>query len=69
MSSAACYINKIRVETIAKNNKVEYPGKVAKNIQPLAPACNTNPNFSVLNYKNASHKCDRKNVKNVLDCS
>lgn len=68
MSSAATYINKIRVETIARNNKVEYPGKVAKNNQPLAPTCNINPNFEVLDYKFKPHKCDNKKVVLVLNC-
>lgn len=60
--SSACYTNKIRVETIARNNKVEYPGRVAKNIEPLSPTCRTNPSFDVLNYKNVVAKCNRHNV-------
>ena len=55
--STASYINKLRVTTIAKNNKVEYPGKVAKNIEPLAATCATNPNFTVLTYLNTHHYC------------
>jgi hypothetical protein len=57
MRSAASYINKIRVETTAKNNKVEYPGKVAKNVEPLAPACPTNPSFTVLFYTKPHTYC------------
>lgn len=69
MSTASAYINKKRIDAITSNNKVEYPGKVAKNIQPLAPSCPIQPKFDVLDYKDRSHKCDRKNVKTVLDCS
>lgn len=69
MSSAAAYINKIRVTTIAKNNKVEYPGKVAKNIEPLAPSCSTNPNFQILSYRFKPVNCDNKKTKTVLDCN
>lgn len=68
MSSTASYINKKRVETIARNNKVEYPGKVAKNIEPVASTCNINPNFEVLDYKFKPHKCDNKKVVLVLNC-
>ena len=57
MRSSACYTNKIRVTTIVKNNKVEYPGKVAKNIEPLAPSCPVNPSFTVLSYTNGSAYC------------
>ena len=57
MSKASAYINKLRVETTARNNKVEYPGKVALNIQPLAPACRTDPAFAVLSYRKSHAYC------------
>lgn len=57
MSTASAYINKLRVENIARNNKVEYPGKVASNIQPLAPTCRTDPSFTTLSYKTPSAYC------------
>lgn len=69
MRSAAAYTNKIRVETSVRNNKVEYPGKVAKNIDVLAPTCAADPNFQVLEYKFKSHKCDSKKTQTVLDCA
>ena len=69
MISAAAYINKIRVETTVKNNKVEYPGKVAININPLAATCSVNPSFQVLEYKFKSYRCDSKKTQTVLDCS
>jgi hypothetical protein len=56
----ASYINKKRVETIAKNNKVEYPGKVAKNIEPLATSCSTNPSYQQLSYNSNPCKCTGK---------
>jgi hypothetical protein len=57
MSTASAYINKIRVESTVRNNKVEYPGKVAKNIEPLAATCSTNPSFTVLSYTKAHSYC------------
>lgn len=57
MSTASAYINKIRVETTVKNNKVEYPGKVAKNIEPLAATCRTDPSFNVLSYRKPHAYC------------
>lgn len=61
MSSSACYTNKIRVTTITKNNKVEYPGKVAKNIEPLAASCPINPSFTVLSYLKSHAYCGLRN--------
>lgn len=66
MSTASAYINKLRVETTAKNNKVEYPGRVAKSIEPLAPACPANPNFGVLNYVNNSIGCNSRKNKGCI---
>ena len=57
MSTASAYTNKLRVENTAKNNKVEYPGRVAKNIEPLAPACPANPSFAVLVYTKGHAYC------------
>jgi len=55
--SASAYTNKIRVETTARNTKVEYPAKVAKNIQPLAPACRADPSFTILSYEKRHVYC------------
>ena len=57
MSSAACYTNKLRVTTEANNTKVEYPGKVGKNFNPLYSTLGCNPRFTVLSYTKA--KCDK----------
>lgn len=57
MKTASAYINKLRVENTAKNNKVEYPGKVASNVQHLAPACRTDPSFTVLSYTHGPVYC------------
>ena len=46
MQSAGAYINKVRVVTIAKNTKVEYPGGVGKNQGLLYPTIACNPNFT-----------------------
>lgn len=59
MKSASAYINAKRINAITSNNKVEYPGKVVKNIQPLAPSCPINPNFQVLNYEDTNLKCKK----------
>jgi hypothetical protein len=61
MSTASAYINKIRVETTVRNNKVEYPGKVAKNVEHLAATCRTNPSFTVLSYTKAHAYCGLRN--------
>lgn len=69
MKSASAYTNAKRVNAITSNNKVEYPGKVAKNIQPLAASCPIDPNFEVLEYKFKSHKCDKKTSHSVINCN
>jgi len=48
--SAAWYTNKVRVQAVAKNTKVEYPGGVAQPIKPVYSSSNCNPNYSVLKY-------------------
>lgn len=50
MSSAACYTNKIRVKAEANVTKVEYPGKIAVNNDPILSTQNCSPNYAVLNY-------------------
>jgi len=60
MRSASAYTNKTRVEGIARNTKVEYPGKVAKNIEVLGPACATTPNFTTLEYIKSHNYCGLK---------
>jgi len=59
MSSSACYTNKVRVLAIAKNTKVEYPGKVAKNWGQLYPAGPCNPNYQILTYTGKPCICSR----------
>jgi len=67
MRSAAAYINKIRVETTVKNNKVEYPGKVAKNVEPLAPGCPVDPNFAVLDYVEIPIGCNSRKKTGCIE--
>ncbi len=50
MSSAACYTNKIRIIAEAKNTKVEYPGKIGKNWNPLYSTLPCNSNYDILDY-------------------
>jgi hypothetical protein len=69
MSTAAAYINKVRVQSIARNTKVEYPGRVAKNIEPLAATCASILDFTVLDYKNTLAKCRLHNVSTCIQPS
>jgi len=48
--SAAAYINKIRVQAIAKNTKVNYQGNVANPDNRLYSATNCPLNFTKLVY-------------------
>lgn len=50
MSSAACFTNKVKVIAQAKNTKVEYPGNVGSNSDPLKATIGCSPNFSVQVY-------------------
>lgn len=69
MRSAAAYTNKVRIDAITSNNKVEYPGRLATNIQPLNPSCPTTPNFAVLNYVGVPIGCNTKKKKGCLEIS
>jgi hypothetical protein len=57
--SAGAYINRIKVQSQARNVKVQYPGGKATNYNPLYATCASNPNFSILNYIPISAFCDR----------
>jgi hypothetical protein len=57
--SAGAYINRIKVQSQARNTKVQYPGGKATNYNPLYATCASNPNFSILNYIPISAFCDR----------
>lgn len=57
--SAGAYINRIKVQSQARNTKVQYPGGKATNYNPLYATCASNPNFSILNYTPISAFCDR----------
>lgn len=50
MSSAACYTNKVKVVAYSKNTKVEYPGNVAINSDPLFASLGCNPRFALQKY-------------------
>lgn len=51
MPSAASYINKLRTQAEANVVKVQYPGNVAKNQNPLYASIACNPVFTVLSYQ------------------
>ncbi len=57
--SAGAYINRIKVQSQARNTKVQYPGGKATNYNPLYATCASNPNFSILNYTLICAFCDR----------
>jgi len=57
--SAGAYINRIKVQSQARNVKVQYPGGKATNYNPLYATCASNPNFTILNYIPISAFCDR----------
>jgi len=57
--SAGAYINRIKVQSQARNTKVQYPGGKATNYNPLYATCASNPNFSILNYTLICALCDR----------
>lgn len=48
--SASCYTNLRKTTALAKNNKVDYPGHIAKNWNPLASSLGCNPIFDVQEY-------------------
>ena len=50
MSSAACYTNKVKVTAYSKNSKVNYPGNIAVNSDPLFASLGCNPRFTVQRY-------------------
>lgn len=74
MNTAACNTDKVRVNTITRNNKVEYPGKVGKNIEFLAPSCPIDPDFTVLEYIDKTLFCSKSNAcpapdpQPIVDC-
>ena len=59
--SAGAYINRIRVQTQARNVKVQYPGGRATNFNELFASCASNPNFTTLNYQEINLCCKLSN--------
>jgi hypothetical protein len=55
--SAGAYINRIRIQTQARNVKVQYPGGKATNFNPVFATCANNPNFEILNYRDINACC------------
>jgi hypothetical protein len=48
--SAQGYTNRIRVQTEGRNNKVQYPGRIASNVNVLSAAVRLSPNYGVVSY-------------------
>ena len=51
MNSAASYTNKVRVQAVAKNTKVEYSGGVAVPPKPIYSSIGCTGNYSVIHYR------------------
>lgn len=69
--SASCYTNLRKTIAMAKNTKVDYPGHVANNWNPLAPALGCNPRFEENTYMNIQEICSSKpnTIQKNLICS
>ena len=63
--SASCYTNLRKITATAKNNKVDYPGHVAKNWNPLAPTLGCNPIFDVQEYVDIASICQPKRSSTI----
>lgn len=48
--SAQGYTNKLRVNAEARLTKVQFPGKIALNINPIQSSVRLSPDFSKINY-------------------
>jgi hypothetical protein len=48
--SAQAYTNKLRVLAEAAVTKVQYPGRIALNKNPILSTINCSPNFSIIDY-------------------
>jgi hypothetical protein len=48
--STACYTNRVRTRAQARVTKVQYPGNIAINYDPLYATNGCNPRFNVINY-------------------
>ena len=58
--TASSYTNLRKINALAKNTKVDYPGHVANNWNPLAPALGCNPRFGINIYQNIAAICSSK---------
>ncbi len=61
MRSASAYTNAIRIATTVRNNKVDYPGRIAKNFNSLNPVCPISPDFSKIEYVGIPLYCNTTN--------
>jgi len=60
--SASCYTSLRKMTAMAKNNKVDYPGHVAHNKNPLASSLGCNPVFDVQEYIDIASICQPKRL-------
>jgi hypothetical protein len=50
MSSAQCFTNRIRVQAEARLTKVQFPGNLARNSNPLEASVALSPDYTKINY-------------------
>jgi len=50
MPSAQSFTNGVRVQAEARLTKVQFPGKIAKNLNPLEAAVALSPDFTPIKY-------------------
>jgi len=50
MPSAQCFTNRVRVQAEGRLTKVQFPGKIARNLNPLEAAVSLSPDFTPIKY-------------------
>ena len=55
--SAARYTNRVRTQSQARVTKVQYPGSISNNYDPLFSSIDCNPSYNVLDYKGTPCIC------------
>ena len=56
--SASCYTHRIKVQTQARNAKVQYPGRRAM-YDEIHATCGANPDYTILKYTDIRTPCSK----------